>query len=628
MLQVSRPEAFHHTGTPTVLRLAAVPERRRRLASPFAVWAPDETAARAFVAAGFPDDRVSILPPFLPRVAPGPGGRGILAVLPSHLPRLAEATARALAPLAGERELRLALTVATPELREAAAGWAPGAEVLPRPLREHELTREARDADAVVVLDPDDGFQRGILAAAGSGAAVVARPGGAAESVLGAALATCADAASEGAVRAAVEAALAGAADRDGRAATVAAACSGPAWQSRLADLLDAARSRAVVRRPRPPRAPAEERPAVLVVAGEPPDLRARTVELRTAGLLRSLARLGHAPILLCSDAKLRDDVAEELWEDGVEVCFGDRAGLDRRGLLRRRFGAVVFPELAAAARSIRATRHQFPGVRIVIDGATAQFPRTDEHAAFLGTDDARAAAETGRASELQVLRHADLVLAPGLASQALMAGLLPGVPVGLLPSVQDVPVAAAADGRRGVALLHDWSRPESGYAVQALCQDVLPVLRRRGFDEPVALVGPGLRRDLVRVARESGVEPVGYAPDLSRQLAAFRATLAPAPFDGGTGARLGASLANGLPVVATPPAAATLDEQRGVLVGATPDELTGHLLALAADPALFARLSADAQAHAADRLSAARVDAELHEALSYLLQPRAVEVA
>ena len=134
-----------------------------------------------------------ILPPFLPRVAPGPGGRGILAILPSHLPRLAEATARALAPLARERELRLALTVATPELREAAAGWAPGAEVLPRPLREHEVTEEARQADAVVVLDPDDGFQRGILAAAGSGAAVVARPGGAAEGVLGAALATCAD---------------------------------------------------------------------------------------------------------------------------------------------------------------------------------------------------------------------------------------------------------------------------------------------------------------------------------------------------------------------------------------------------------------------------------------------------
>jgi hypothetical protein len=80
--------------------------------------------------------------------------------------------------------------------------------------------------------------------------------------------------------------------------------------------------------------------------------------------------------------------------------------------------------------------------------------------------------------------------------------------------------------------------------------------------------------------------------------------------------------------VIATPPVAALLDEHRGVLVGATPDELAGHVLALAADPALFARLSAEGQAHAAERLSPARVDAELHEALSYLLQPRAVEVA
>ena len=261
VLEVSRPEAFHHTGTPTVLRLAAVPERRRRLASPFAVWAPDETAARALAAAGFPDDRISVLEPFLPRVTPGPGGRGILAILPSHLPQLAEATARALAPLAGEHELRLALTVATPELREAAAGWAPRAEVLPRPLREHDLAREAREADAVVVLDPDDGFQRGILAAAGAGAAVVARPGGAAQGVLGAGLATCADAASVAAVRAAVEDALTGAADRASRSATVAAACSGPAWQKRLADLLDVARARASVRRPRPARAPEGDRP-------------------------------------------------------------------------------------------------------------------------------------------------------------------------------------------------------------------------------------------------------------------------------------------------------------------------------------------------------------------------------
>jgi len=212
------------------------------------------------------------------------------------------------------------------------------------------------------------------------------------------------------------------------------------------------------------------------------------------------------------------------------------------------------------------------------------------------------------------------------------MAGSLAaaGVPIraAALPSAQDVVPAAPADGRRGVVLLADWSRPESGYAVRALCQGVLPALRRRGFDEPVALVGPGLKRDLVRMAHESGVEPLGFGPDLSRQLAPFRASLAPAPFDGGSGTRLGASLAHGLPVVATPPAAATLDEGRGVLVGATADELAAHVLAIAADPELFARLSADGQAHAAERLSPARVDAELGEALGYLLQPRAAEVA
>ncbi len=80
--------------------------------------------------------------------------------------------------------------------------------------------------------------------------------------------------------------------------------------------------------------------------------------------------------------------------------------------------------------------------------------------------------------------------------------------------------------------------------------------------------------------------------------------------------------------MIASPSAAATLDERRGVLVGATPDELAGHVLALAADPALFARLSAEGQAHAAERLSDACVDAELHEALGYLLQRHLVDVA
>ncbi len=356
VLEVSRPEAFHHTGTPTVLRLAAVPERRRRLASPFAVWAPDETAARALAAAGFPDDRISVLravpasawpraraaagswPSFprtsrgsrRPRPVPWPPWRASTSCAwRSRWPRPSFARPRP----AGRRAPRCcrgrcASTTwparrarptpswcSTPTTASSAASWPP-----PAPARRSSPARAVRPRASSAPRSPPAPMPRAWPPCAPPWR--TPWPG-------------------RRTAPAAPRPSPPPAPARPGRSA----------WQTCSTS---PARAPACAARGLP-RAPEEERPAILVVSGEPPDRRARTVELRTAGLLRSLARLGHAPTLLCSDAKLRDDVAEELWEDGVEVCFGDRAGLDRRGLLQRRFRAVVFPELATAAAMARA---------------------------------------------------------------------------------------------------------------------------------------------------------------------------------------------------------------------------------------------------------------------------------
>ena len=154
-----------------VLRAGVVPAGG---GEPMEVWAPARDVAAALAAAGIDERRIHIVAPTLQPVALGPGGEGVLAILPAHDVRACEATLRA---LRGVHDVRLLPTVASRGLVQAVRDGLPGAELLDPCADERRYAALAGRADVVLAGDADDLFERRALIAAATGASVVTTRG-------------------------------------------------------------------------------------------------------------------------------------------------------------------------------------------------------------------------------------------------------------------------------------------------------------------------------------------------------------------------------------------------------------------------------------------------------------------
>jgi GT2 family glycosyltransferase len=166
-----------------VLRLAHMP--LVDVSPVAAVWAASETLAADLIGAGLDADQVHVLLPPVHDVACGPGGQGLLALLPGHDLSRCRQILGAVAAIAPSMPVRVMATLATQGVVELVAELAPGAELLGPISSEHRFAALACECDVVVSADPRDVFERRALLATAAGACAVHLPGGVAASVLG-----------------------------------------------------------------------------------------------------------------------------------------------------------------------------------------------------------------------------------------------------------------------------------------------------------------------------------------------------------------------------------------------------------------------------------------------------------
>lgn len=215
------PTDRHEVGPPVVVR-AATARSPVRLQDAGAVWASSPAVARELLDAGVSADKLKIVPsPIQPRPC-GPGGQGILAILPVHEPDLARLVLRSLQGLPASTAVRLLPTVFTRHLDRQVAEILPRAELLGPCSDEDRFAGLAATADIVLALDSTDRFERRALVAAGVGATpITGSVAGAAAAVLGDAVAANRDD-----LAATLASRLAEPGDRLERAQRVARACS------------------------------------------------------------------------------------------------------------------------------------------------------------------------------------------------------------------------------------------------------------------------------------------------------------------------------------------------------------------------------------------------------------------
>lgn len=142
-------------------------------------------------------------------------------------------------------------------------------------------------------------------------------------------------------------------------------------------------------------------------------------------------------------------------------------------------------------------------------------------------------------------------------------AALCPGARLRLVPNVVDTeaiaPVTPRADARR-VLFVADLTYAPNRAGLAFLRDEVLPALRRRVPDAEVVVAGRGG----APADGADGLRVLGFVDDLHALYASAGAVAVPLLQGGGSPLKFVEALAHGLPVVATPTAAAGLDVVAG----------------------------------------------------------------
>jgi glycosyltransferase involved in cell wall biosynthesis len=340
----------------------------------------------------------------------------------------------------------------------------------------------------------------------------------------------------------------------------------------------------------------------------------------RTYGVVRALAANGPVELLHTSFGADRPDAAYTSLDGvrlhGVTSSRGPRRGLAwaraRASGVPRAVARGVYPELADAASELA------EGVeRVVADdpmAAVALLPLARRRPVIYsahnlessfqpGRDPDWGSAHTLRAFERRLFETAAETWLPSRADVEGARELAPGALLRYVPNVVDV---AAIEPRREPAdppealLVADFTYTPNREALEFLVDQVMP---------RVWQVEPRLR---VRVAGRDAphgwderVEVVGFVEELGPLYARATCALVPLLSGGGSPLKFIEGLANGLPVVATPRAAAGVDAEAGrhYVEGEGADGFASALVE-ALDPVRAAELGAAGRALAESEYS------------------------
>jgi len=166
-----RHDSFH-VEQQAIVRLASA-QTTLPLADCGSVWACSPALRQALIADGLDPSMVHVVPSPLPPYPTGPGGAGVLMVLPTHDPRLSAALIQSLKTLPRTLPLRILPTAYIRGLAAELADRLPHAELLAPCSDEAGFSELAGTADVVAAFDGSDSFERHALVAARAGAAVV-----------------------------------------------------------------------------------------------------------------------------------------------------------------------------------------------------------------------------------------------------------------------------------------------------------------------------------------------------------------------------------------------------------------------------------------------------------------------
>lgn len=334
----------------------------------------------------------------------------------------------------------------------------------------------------------------------------------------------------------------------------------------------------------------------VLVIDARTLTPEADSGSLRMLRLLGLLADLGCQVTFAPGDLDPGPALAARLGASGVRTLSRADAGSIADHLARhgRTYDAVVLSRIEVVACHLPAVRRHAPQAAVVFDTVDLHHLRAYREARLRGSAGLLRQALALKARELGAVAGADWTLAVTDAERALLERECPGARVRVLGNVH-VPVAPLTPlaARRDVAFVGSVDHAPNRDAVAWLLGALQPRWQALRPDARLLVVGAGWG-DVVS-GEVPGVALAGHVPDVDALLDRCRLTVAPLRFGAGVKGKVLASLARGVPVVASSLALEGIPPEAGpgALVADEPEAFAGAVVRLHDDDALWGRLSA-----------------------------------
>jgi polysaccharide biosynthesis protein PslH len=337
-----------------------------------------------------------------------------------------------------------------------------------------------------------------------------------------------------------------------------------------------------------------------LVVSSYTPTLGSGRAQ-RTYGIVRALASNEPVDLLYVQFGASTPDRAYAMLKDvRLHKVVSSRGASRAFAYLRaRRFGAPpavargVSRELAAAARNLAAAPRRS---RVIADDLTAAvalaqmakrspviYSAHNLESAFRGDINGDWGSRTGLATfERRVLHLVAESWMPSRLDLEGAAALAPGVRLRLVPNTVDVAAVTPLDdaaGRPVAIMVADFTYSPNRQGLDFLLGAVLPRVWNVVPEFRLSVVGRGLNS---APSADPRVVFTGFVPDLAAAYASAGLAVVPLLTGGGSPLKFIEALAYGMPVVATPRAAAGLEVTAGehYFEGAGPESFAAAIVA------------------------------------------------
>jgi len=263
--------------------------------------------------------------------------------------------------------------------------------------------------------------------------------------------------------------------------------------------------------------------------------------------------------------------------------------------------GPVVWPYLDLLRRAA-------PDLRLVFNTVDLHYVRELRQAQLHEDAEALKAAELTRAHEFDLMRRSHVTIL--LSSQELytVRAIEPDAALAVVPMVfHDMPGAQKGHAdRRDILFVGGFLHQPNVDAVLYFCEQVFPLIRRRLPDVRFKVIGSEPPDAIQRLARQDGVDILGFVKELEPVFSAVRISVAPLRFGAGIKGKIASSLCYGVPCVATSVAieGMGLDPGMNVLVGDAPDEIAEQVCRVYQSAQLWEQLSREGHRFAVENYS------------------------